>query len=86
MSGTGGRRPLRYRGVRFRSEKRRLLVAVVSSLLAIYLGVGIVLVALRSRRDFSAGAWGIIACLTIGAAWVAVRSWREVIANRRESN
>jgi len=73
--------------VQLRSEKRRpLLAAVVSSALAIFLSVDIVLVALRSRRNFSAGAWGIIACLTIAAAWVAVRSWREVVSNRRESS
>jgi hypothetical protein len=53
---------------------------------AIYLGAGGVLVAIRSQRDFSAGAWGIIACLAITSAWVAVRSWRKVVANRRESN
>jgi hypothetical protein len=86
MSGTGGRRPLRYRGVQLRSENRRpLLAAVLSSALAIYLGAGGVLVAIRSHRDFSAGAWVIVGCIVIASAWVAVRSWRKVAANRRES-
>ena len=86
MSEPGGRRPLRYRGVQLRSENRRpLLAAVLSSALAIYLGAGGVLVAIRSHRDFSAGAWVIVGCIVIASAWVAVRSWRKVAANRRES-
>jgi hypothetical protein len=63
-----------------------LFAAVVSSVVAIYLGAGGVLVAIRSQRHFSAGAWGIIACIVIASTWLAVRSWRKVAANRRESN
>jgi uncharacterized membrane protein len=87
MSGTSERRPLRYRGVRLRSDKPRpLAVAVVTTVIAVYLGVDIVLVATRSQRHFSTAAWAVIACLTILAAWVAVRSWREVAASRRQSS
>jgi hypothetical protein len=54
----------------------------VSSLIAFYLCVNAVRVIAESRH-FSATAWGIVACITIAAAWVAVRAWREVRANRR---
>jgi hypothetical protein len=62
----------------------RLLTAVVSSAISLYLVVGIPLVALRAQRHFSAPAWVIIASLAIGAPWTAVRSWRGLIMSRRK--
>jgi hypothetical protein len=64
----------------------RVLIAVVSSAIALYLDVGIPLVALRAQRHFSAPAWVIIACIAIGATWIAVRSWRGIVASHRRPN
>jgi hypothetical protein len=87
MGRTGERRPLRYRGMRGRPFKRgSLLIAIVSSAIALYLDAGIPLVALRAQRHFSAAAWIGIGCIAIAATWTAVRSWRKVAANRRDPN
>ena len=52
----------------------RLLIAVVSSGIALYWDIAIPVVALRARRDFSAPAWIIVSCIAIGATWIAVGS------------
>jgi hypothetical protein len=58
---------------------RGLIIAAVSSAVALYFDVGIPLVALRAQRHFSAPAWVIVACIAVGATWIAVRSWRGII-------
>ena len=63
-----------------RASKRLLLVALVSSALAIYMSVGAVLVAVRAQRHFSAGAWVIWVGIALATVWLAVRSWRKVRA------
>jgi hypothetical protein len=59
-----------------RTIMRGLIIAAVSSAVALYFDVGIPLVALRAQRHFSAPAWVIVACIAVGATWIAVRSWR----------
>ena len=78
-----GRRPLRYRGVRQTYKgPPPLLIAVLSSVIAIYLDASAVLVALRAQRHFSASAWVIFGFIAVGVSWIAVRAWRRIAANR----
>jgi hypothetical protein len=65
-------------------SRRTLLVAVLSSAVAIYLDAGAVLVAVRAERHFSAAAWVGFGCIAIVASWTTVRAWRRVA--RRRSN
>jgi uncharacterized membrane protein len=63
-----------------------LVAAVLSTVLALYFGIGGVLVALRAQRHFSAAAWIMVILITVAAAVVAARSWRAVRRIRRSSN
>jgi hypothetical protein len=63
-----------------------MLIAVLSSMIAIYLDAGAVLVALRAQRHFSATAWVIFGFIAVAASWIAVRAWRRIAANRHHSN
>jgi len=65
-------------------SRRTLLVAVLSSAVAIYLDAGAVLVAVRAERHFSAAAWVGFGCIAIVVSWTAVRAWHRVA--RRRSN
>jgi hypothetical protein len=65
---------------------RKLVVALASSAVALYLDVGIPLVALRAQRHFSAGAWVGVGCIAVLASVVAVQSWRGIASRRRASN
>jgi hypothetical protein len=62
---------------------RTFLIAAVSSAIALYLAVGIPIVALGAQRHFSAAAWIVTVCIAVGSSWVAVRPWRQVAARRR---
>jgi hypothetical protein len=54
--------------------------------IAIYFDAGAVLIALRAQRHFSATAWVIYGFIAIAVSWTAVRAWRRIAANRRNSN
>jgi len=70
--------------VQFKKGRPLVVAAIVASVFAFYLDVGMVLVALRAQRHFSAPAWVAVGCVALAATWTATRWWQAVIANRRE--
>jgi len=81
-----GRRPLRYRSVRQTYSPPPLLIAVLFSVIAIYLDASTVLVALLAQRHFSGAAWVLIGSIAVTMSWIAVRAWRLIAANRHSRN
>jgi hypothetical protein len=55
----------------------------VFTAVALYLDAGIPLVAVRAQRHFSAAVWVLMSCVALAASYIAVKSWREIAARRR---